>query len=689
MKSNTPLKHSLACALIFYACSALCEPNHLLSEVYVYGTGFQESIENSLPQTEIITSSSIRNSGLTNVGDVLQKLGNINTRTDLSGNLNSSIDIRGYGATSDNNVLVLLDGVRLSENQQSAARIWTVPVELIDHIEIVRGSSSVLYGESATSGVINIITNKQKADLGVVSASVGSFGTYQSSAYASKNINNLQISAYEKSQNSQGYRDQNSSQNRTGGVNLDYNVTTNVFAGIKLSTDTNNSLLSGGLSQAQFALNPTQAQYNLSTLLAANTFNNKNDLASSYLKIIDGKVEYLADVFKRTYSINAVNSQPAGVAYNPITGDSTDPYAYTSSFNGFQDGYSFKAKIGDFLLTGNSMTIGVDGSSWLRDGGANDQQSIDSVHATQKGGGGFIQDDFRVTEIDKISIGFRKELFTKIYNDQTNTGSSQNGKINLNAYELQYSRSLSNSVSSYAKAAQSYRIANVDDLYGSFCAGFLGNHNCLNNTLSLLPQINKDFELGVIQSTATNKSTFKIYRSNIQNEIILDATTLSNVNASKTFRQGIELADQYKSNNYLTVKASLNFVQAKFLTDSLTNTSDNIYDKSVSGTPNYTFSGGIDVAIDQNQTIGFMERVVGAQYAQGDNTNLIKLGSYPVADMSYRYSMKQWLFTANLNNVFDRKYFDTAIFGQNIASPHYNVYPNPGRNISLLGRYSF
>jgi len=89
---------------------------------------------------------------------VLQKIGGLTVRQNLDGSTNGVIDVRGFGDAADNNVLVLLDGVRLSENEQASARTSLIPLEAIDHIEITRGGSSVLYGDGATGGTINIVT---------------------------------------------------------------------------------------------------------------------------------------------------------------------------------------------------------------------------------------------------------------------------------------------------------------------------------------------------------------------------------------------------------------------------------------------------------------------------------------------------------------------------------------------------
>ena len=697
-KLNTLYKISIASALLLSFCT-FAQTNYQLPEIFIYGTKFQETIENSLPQTEIISSSEIQQSGLTNVGDVLQKMGNIYTRQDLSGNLNSSIDIRGYGATSDNNVLVLLDGVRLSENSQSSARIWTIPVEIIDHIEIVRGASSVLYGESSTAGVINIITNKQKNDFGMVSLGVGSYSTYQTTGYFSKTINDLKISVFEKSLNSAGFREQNNSQIRSGGLNLDYQFNPNITSGLRLGADTNNSILPGSLTQTQFAQKPNQPQYALSTLMAPNTLNNKNEVISSYLKIEKGDTQYYADVFRRTFRFTTVTSQPSGIAYNPVTLDAVDPYAYPSIYTGFQDGVTLRTKINNFLIPSNSLTLGADASAWQRDSNAGDNLSIDTMHARQKSGGGFVQDDIRVTNLDRLIIGYRVEFFNKKINDLTNPTVSQVGSTRLSAYEAQYTRELSKLLFGYVKIAESYRVPNADDLLGSTCATYYGNQNCINSTLGLAPQINKDYEIGSLFHNSYHKGHLKLYRTNIENEVVFDSTSLSNVNALKTFRQGLEVADQYKFNSNWNLRGSLNLIQAKFLTDQLTAPilpfypgSGHVYNMNVSGVASYVLGAGFDYSISSAQSIGFYERVVGPQYAQGDNTNQIKLGAYSVADLSYRYKLKEWSFTSSVNNLFNRNYFDTAIYADNqnpTVPQYYSVYPNPGRNFNLLARYVF
>ncbi|MBN1594077.1 MAG: TonB-dependent receptor [Candidatus Coatesbacteria bacterium] len=87
--------------------------------------------------------------------------------------------IRG---SEGNQVLVIIDGIRLNSARGDGVDLSDVPASIIDRIEIVRGGSSALYGSDAMGGVINIITKKgAKRRETSLSLTGGSFGTYSGS----------------------------------------------------------------------------------------------------------------------------------------------------------------------------------------------------------------------------------------------------------------------------------------------------------------------------------------------------------------------------------------------------------------------------------------------------------------------------------------------------------------------------
>lgn len=132
-----------------------------LDEVVTVGTKTKSSIFDLPMQTMVITSEEIENSGASNVGEIFKDEGSIYLST--SGGNGATISIRGmaYGDT-----LYLIDGKRITGEFSKTYELDRIPADMIERIEIVKGSSSLLYGSDAMGGVINIITKKPTKSFG-------------------------------------------------------------------------------------------------------------------------------------------------------------------------------------------------------------------------------------------------------------------------------------------------------------------------------------------------------------------------------------------------------------------------------------------------------------------------------------------------------------------------------------------
>ena len=67
------------------------------------------------------------------------------------------MNLSGFAGQS---VLILVDGERLAGETMDDVDFTRIGMQNIDHIEIVKGAASALYGSNAAGGVINIITKK-------------------------------------------------------------------------------------------------------------------------------------------------------------------------------------------------------------------------------------------------------------------------------------------------------------------------------------------------------------------------------------------------------------------------------------------------------------------------------------------------------------------------------------------------
>jgi len=119
----------------------------------------------------------------------------------------ASPTIRGSEA---NQVLVLLDGVRLNSNQNGQFNLGNLPVALgdIERIEILRGPSAALYGSNALAGVIQIFTRQPEAEpLTRISWSEGRFETRKLSASTAQKLDRVRYRLGVSDKQSDGYRE--------------------------------------------------------------------------------------------------------------------------------------------------------------------------------------------------------------------------------------------------------------------------------------------------------------------------------------------------------------------------------------------------------------------------------------------------------------------------------------------------
>ncbi len=149
-----------------------------LGKVQVTGSRIRQSQIEGIEPTQTITREDIDRSGLTSVGDILQQLTQsgsaLNTRFNSSGNFGFPANGGGIGAGATQvdmrhldpgRVLVLVDGLRWvagssASGVSNAVDMNTIPVGIIERIDILKDGASAIYGADAIAGVVNIITKK-------------------------------------------------------------------------------------------------------------------------------------------------------------------------------------------------------------------------------------------------------------------------------------------------------------------------------------------------------------------------------------------------------------------------------------------------------------------------------------------------------------------------------------------------
>jgi outer membrane receptor for ferrienterochelin and colicins len=152
----------------------------------VYGASkFQQKVTEAPASVTIITDDQIRKYGYRTLAEILRSVPGFFVDYDRS---YSYAGVRGFSRPGDysSGLLLLIDGHRTNDNVYDSPNFgieFTLDVELIKRVEVIRGPASVLYGSNAFFGVINIITKRGRDVRGPeVSLDAGSLGTYRARA---------------------------------------------------------------------------------------------------------------------------------------------------------------------------------------------------------------------------------------------------------------------------------------------------------------------------------------------------------------------------------------------------------------------------------------------------------------------------------------------------------------------------
>jgi iron complex outermembrane receptor protein len=149
-----------------------------LARVKVYSASRHLEDSREAPSAvTVITAEEITRYGWRTLADVLRSVRGFYTAYDRD---YAYLGVRGFLRSGDYNsrILLLINGHRVNDNVYGSAPIGTefpLDLDLVDHIEIVRGPGSSLFGTNAVFGIVNVITRHPKADTVEASGDASSF----------------------------------------------------------------------------------------------------------------------------------------------------------------------------------------------------------------------------------------------------------------------------------------------------------------------------------------------------------------------------------------------------------------------------------------------------------------------------------------------------------------------------------
>lgn len=561
------------------------------NDVIVTASRTPQTKESVIADVTVITQEEIERAGQSTFTELLQKQPGIEIGSSGGAGTISSIFMRG---TSANQIVVLIDGVRVNSIADGATYFGNIPLSQIERIEIVRGPASSLYGQDAVGGVIQVFTKKIEG-LTRLNAAVGygSYNTRTAEAGVGGSYNGLNYSLNASSKNTDGFSalksdniymsDKDGYRNLSASGQISYDINEGNQVGIQF-LDSNGSV----------------------------HFDNKYDAMSStffdtYAKLNQSSVSLftknqITNFWKSTLRLSK------GI-------DKNDSYFSWGSINikSTQDQYSWQ---NDFSLPIGTISAALDrleqkinenGSSW---------SNYDSAKNRNSNG---------------LYLGYVANIEKHTF--QANVRSDDSSQYGTHVTKgIGYGYQLNNSWRAMASYGTAFKAPTFMDLY--YGAPYYNNPD-------LKPERSENFEATVKYTGKDQAASVTVYHNDIKDFIALNSSNIpQNYNATI---QGLTLTGSQTWNNFL-LKGSAD-IQSPRNTDN-----HNMLARRANR------HGSLDLSRGFGDWF-FDAEFVASSARYNDPGNTQKMAGYALVNFVANYKINNdWSLQGRINNLLDKDY---------------------------------
>jgi iron complex outermembrane receptor protein len=619
------------------------QPFQLLDEVVVTASRIEEPRRMVTSYIESFSSSDIRDSGASSIPEFLSKEAGLNVRTTNSGALGvlSTVDLRGFGASAKDNTLILLDGEILNPIDGGSVRWETVPLDLIDRIEILHGSGSVQYGDRAVGGAVNIITRKPQSNQANTTFTVGSFGRlgFTAKKESTSKDNNFLISL--STNNDDGWRENSQASESLARVRLLH----------RLSHEASMDLVAAYSSQRYSSPGGVLGEANQGNRRLAK-FNNVDDRTKT-------KQSTLSAGFSRQLGQGwAMEARLGGLESDQYQ---VTPFSTTAVKNIQYDksGENASIKISRTNDFGTQSILGVD---WSRSEALYRPNTGDVQNAKLEDLSFFVSHRRMLGENWLGTGGFRVQEQTATAFDlaqdvgETRASNRQYGRAGHLGFSYLPDNSSIERVS--VNFSRAYRFANTDEFW-SDSYGPAPNYTRSRVFSGILrPQRSDGADLVIEGRGNIVKTSATLFTLRTTDEIRYCVSQScgfgSNVNSDDINRYGVSGRVWTDISPKVQLGLGGTLQSTRF-------SAGEFKGKRVALTPTGLFNSSLDWLLDKETRATFRVRYLSRQVYEGDETNSLgRIPAYAITDIQIRTKKSQWTISAGVNNLFDKRY---ATFG--------------------------
>lgn len=631
-----------------------------LETVIVTANRFDRKAYETTYASEVHTAKEIANSGLTTLYDFFAQKTSLNISSSYGSQLTPSIDVRGYGLEAGyQNVVITVDGQRLNNVDGISQLIAAIPLNNIDRIEITKGSGSVIYGDGATGGSIQIYT-KNKTGV-TASGSGGNYGGNNEYINAGLSERYIDLSASASRDTNDGYMQRDSTGTSNGYSSNAQNgkLKLKPLDSLSFTFDITNSInhitFENYLTPQQFNSNPTT--YNSTPYGQSN--------APYPKQLIDTNQYRLGGEYKITNSLTLIANHNIEEKVSSYYGSPSYNYDYQSN------DFSLKYDKNQY-----SAIVGYKDFDGKRSQASSYTASYNSIgNTTSKNNQAFfINTEYRpdwLTDRLILSAGGRDEFVNYSYNPIVTSALSSN--LTLNAWDFGANFKILEKLSIFSNFNKAYQAPDIDRFFNPV---YDLNYNVIGAQFNgfIKPAQVTTLNVGLNYEIADNRLKATAFRSNLHDEIYYAPSYLggvaTNTNIDKSHKYGFEIQDYYKFSEEVSASVIYSYTKAMIDVSSYAPYSNG---NQLPGVPKSSISANLNYQIYTGLNFTLSQSYRSSSYAIGNFANdpAFKQNQYESTNLILNYKIKNYTFFGSMNNLFEHR--NNLVIGSSSSS--LAIYP--------------
>lgn len=568
----------------------------------------------------------------------------------------ATLDIRGFGDTATRNVLVLVNGRKINAVDLSGPDLLQIPVEAVERIEIIRGAGSVLYGDNAVGGVVNILTRKGEGGLsGRTGGSYGSYDAQGTDTEISGAYKNISYFLYGKYADQRGYRQNSDVLTKDFNGRLGYKFSEKLSVDVDFGWHEDTYDLPGGLNPTELAATSRRDSANPADVA---------DTEDRFVKLSLDVTPWLKDPYVGEFVVD-LHARQRDV-FDSFSGYDTDRSIRTLGVTGR---YIFDHMVFDHEV---NFVTGIDYYDTENDILGSGSNSDDlTISKGEFGAYGFLQAELFPNFFASGGTRYQKADYAfSQRNVAVDEKKHPSEWVSMGGFKYEFGEGST----LHASVQQTFRFLATDEWYSSFAG--------LNTDLE--QQTGIQYEAG-IKHNFNNVALASLtpYYMIIDNEIFFDPTNGffgSNSNYDKTRRYGFELDGKVDLNHFM----KLDFLDKWELFSNYTYQNPRFDEgandgKDIPMVPRHQATAGTTVKFLDYFNFSLIGKYTGSRFAINDTLNETSPAKpYYVLDARLAYERDSLEFYVNINNILNELYAPYLV--KSTSSTTKDAYPAPETN---------